>query len=384
MKKHTIEYIREIAKERGGKCLSTKYVNNGIKLKWQCGKGHTWNAPYGRIQKKMWCPTCSGKMKLTLAEMQQIAKSRHGKCLSKKYINSNTSMEWECNKGHCWKTSASNIRRGHWCYYCARITNGLKLRITLSEMQKIAESKGGHCLSNSCEGTLNKLKWKCMDGHIWKAIPSSIKAGSWCPFCKRTNESKCRFIIEQLLNTPLPKSRKIISPLELDGYSKKHHLAFEFQGEQHYKKAWYHKSQKEFKHQQKRDRKKLRLCQQNKIILLVIPHWEATTDNKLIKFIKTKLMDFGFHVNKKINWTSFAKYSSLLTQVCEIIKKKKGNLLDYKHVGNDVNSSNNIKVYIECQYGHLWQSTPYYLIKRGSWCRNCINRKYDDKLIINT
>jgi len=32
--------------------------------------------------------------------MQQVAKKRGGKCLSEKYVNAKTKLEWECRKGH--------------------------------------------------------------------------------------------------------------------------------------------------------------------------------------------------------------------------------------------------------------------------------------------
>jgi len=42
--KLTIKEMQEIAESRGGKCLSKEYVNNYTKLKWQCDEGHTWKA----------------------------------------------------------------------------------------------------------------------------------------------------------------------------------------------------------------------------------------------------------------------------------------------------------------------------------------------------
>jgi len=54
-KKLTIEEMQRIAESRGGKCLSEKYINNRTKLKWQCEKGHIWEA----APRRSWCPYCS-------------------------------------------------------------------------------------------------------------------------------------------------------------------------------------------------------------------------------------------------------------------------------------------------------------------------------------
>jgi hypothetical protein len=46
------------ANKKGGKCLSTVYVNSQTKLKWQCAKGHIWEAKPNTIQQGHWCKIC--------------------------------------------------------------------------------------------------------------------------------------------------------------------------------------------------------------------------------------------------------------------------------------------------------------------------------------
>ena len=39
--------MRELAQQKGGKCLSNKYINVDTKLRWKCGEGHIWESiPY--------------------------------------------------------------------------------------------------------------------------------------------------------------------------------------------------------------------------------------------------------------------------------------------------------------------------------------------------
>jgi len=52
------------AEENGGKCLSTKYINNKMKMHWKCAEGHTWESSFSNIKnRKRWCPDCCGYKK---------------------------------------------------------------------------------------------------------------------------------------------------------------------------------------------------------------------------------------------------------------------------------------------------------------------------------
>ena len=55
----TIEIIREMASQKGGKCLSEEFIKNQNKLKWQCKEGHIWDAPFNSIKSGSWCPVCN-------------------------------------------------------------------------------------------------------------------------------------------------------------------------------------------------------------------------------------------------------------------------------------------------------------------------------------
>ena len=115
----TLEEMQKLAKKRGGKCLSKGYENRITKLTWQCKEGHRWDAMPTHIKRGQWCPICAGTAPGTLEEMQEIAKKRGGKCLSKKYINSRAKLTWQCKEGHRWDALPSSIKQGHWCRFCA-------------------------------------------------------------------------------------------------------------------------------------------------------------------------------------------------------------------------------------------------------------------------
>ena len=97
----TIEEMQKIAKSHNGKCLSKKYVNTYTKLKWQCAEGHTWKTiPQSVKYAGHWCPKCPKSFTLTIDEMNKVAKKHNGKCLSRTYVNSQIKLKWQCEEGH--------------------------------------------------------------------------------------------------------------------------------------------------------------------------------------------------------------------------------------------------------------------------------------------
>ncbi|MBK7887147.1 MAG: hypothetical protein IPJ86_07560 [Bacteroidetes bacterium] len=116
--KLNIDIFKKFAKTKGGKCLSNSYVNVKTKLLWQCNKGHQWKAPGNLVRIcNTWCPFCAKNRKLSIKDMQSLAKSRGGKFLSKKY-EPIAKMKWQCKYGHIWLTTSNKIMRGHWCHVC--------------------------------------------------------------------------------------------------------------------------------------------------------------------------------------------------------------------------------------------------------------------------
>lgn len=58
------------------------------------------------------------KRRGTLQELKNIAKEKGGKCLSKEYHLSSTKYEFICRKGHKFWKNANNLKRGQWCKDC--------------------------------------------------------------------------------------------------------------------------------------------------------------------------------------------------------------------------------------------------------------------------
>ena len=84
-----------------------------------------------------------------------------------------------------------------------------------------------------------------------------------------------RQLFASAFGRPFIKVRpKFLEGLELDGYCEALKIAFEYDGEQHFKfPNWFHKSQEAFQKLQADDAKKTLLCEQHGIKLYRVPYW---------------------------------------------------------------------------------------------------------------
>jgi len=215
--------MKQIASERGGKCLSDKYVNNSTKILWRCAKGHEWSQRPADIVAGRWCPTCRGVKRVTIEDARETARHRGGRCLSKRLTNTESKLVWECREKHRWAATVRDVRSGRWCPRCGRRRAADAIRGSLEECSALAKQRGGQCLSTRYVNNSEHLKWRCSLGHIWKACWSSVSnGGSWCPDCgvkrradkQRGNLGECIAYAEsrggQCLSTRYVKSTEVM------------------------------------------------------------------------------------------------------------------------------------------------------------------------------
>jgi|2_EtaG_2_1085320.scaffolds.fasta_scaffold01284_10 hypothetical protein len=130
-----------------------------------------------------------GKSKYTIDDMRVIAVSRGGKCLSNKYINSQTHLEWECQCGHRWSAIPNNIKNGRWCPKCSRLSGDLKRREKIENVMLLAKDRDGELLSAKYNNAHEKLEWRCKENHIFFMSTHDVKSGRWCMKCSHEKKS---------------------------------------------------------------------------------------------------------------------------------------------------------------------------------------------------
>ena len=370
-----LKRMQQIARRHGGECLSKEYQNSQTKLRWRCKRGHEWEAVPNSIaphrgHKGSWCRLCAGRLPKgeMLQQLKQIAASRGGELLSKEYRDAKTHVRWRCANGHEWRAVPDSVKQGTWCPVC-----GGRFQLTLGRMREQAHSFGGKCLSKEYVNAGSSLLWRCVQGHEWKAKPSHVLDGHWCPICSSgISERICRALMERLTGFPFPKSRpkwlknKRGNQMELDGFSPSLNLAFEYQGRQHFKQvSLFHAHSGDLEKRQRDDEQKRRLCSEHGVKLLEItfhvPH------EKLQDYLTTALRKLNLRVLNTAHLETGQLgvwQSKVLEEMRSVAISRGGKLLSKFYINEST------KLEWVCKNGHRWKATPHN-IKHYSWCPVC-------------
>lgn len=115
--------MKRLASEKGGDCLSGQYLGSNIKLAWCCANaGHpSWMANPDGIARGGWCAECSpGTSTRSIDDARKEAQDKGGRCLSEKYLNNKDPMQWECGSAgkHVFTSSFNSVQQGQWCPMC--------------------------------------------------------------------------------------------------------------------------------------------------------------------------------------------------------------------------------------------------------------------------
>lgn len=305
--------------------------------------------------------------------------SKGGKVINiENYKNNTTKLNFKCNFNHEWSATWSNIKQGRWCPYCAK-----NKKLSLEFAKNVASKYQAKLLSTEYKNSKSKLHWQCKFNHLfWMNLNSINNKGNWCPNCSFwSSEEICRKIFNVIFNQSFNKKRPewLVNdsniPLELDGLSESkidgYHLAFEHQGEQHYKNSIFTKSLEKTIYN---DQLKLKLCNDNNIILIQIPQlFKLTKLKDLQKLIKNKCKlyidvsnyDFNQSVNLDKLYTSNENYYN---QIKNIIINNGGKLI------SDSVVNCRIKIQVICNNQHIFWISPNSL-KNKQWCSSCSHNK---------
>lgn len=244
--------------------------------------------------------------------------------------------------GYKWSTNADRLQQGKWCERCGKgmyTYNKVKYLMENVGLEKAGEK--GVLITPKNEKEFDELTHKFPPSRVplliecrlceykWSSNADRLQRKHWCPICSEGEfEQICRWYLEKILSfmyqskiifvkTQLSKvinfynisnyseaERELIHDLikhgHLDGYSifknekKTIEIAFEYNGEQHYKfLKYFHKVKADFTHQILRDKVKKKLCEENDIILLEFPYYidkKMKNSKKIQNYIVKELM----------------------------------------------------------------------------------------------
>lgn len=189
IKTKKLQEQKDLAAQRGGKCLSTEYINDKTKLQYECSKGHIFYIQPNCVKiKHQWCRKCFlEKPRLNesdnlfyLQRQQQIAQNKNCKLLSTEWKGNRSKYTYECSKGHIFSFRIFEKTDGCLCVKCKKIEENL---IKYNNHLQLVESKGGKLLSDKWLGTNVKHNYTCKNNHVFDMLPSDVISGHWCRFC---------------------------------------------------------------------------------------------------------------------------------------------------------------------------------------------------------
>ncbi len=385
--------MQKLAVLYGGKCLSDEYIDEHSPLEWMCKKGHRWESPYKVVNQGGWCVECSKKIKTNeqyLQEMIDIATKAGGNCLSKKYINNNTKLEFTCSENHIWMARPDKIKNGRWCPKCARKSVADLKRDNIQTFYKIAEKHGGKCLSQDYVNSNSRIEMECDKGHRWNSQAYVIKAGSWCPKCSYVKIGDAqRDSIEKFKAIALVKGGKCLSDKY---YNVKTKLDFECAkghkwtttGASINNGNWCHECAK----------KRVADFHRNTLEVYINAAKELGGKCLSAEYIdsKTKLQ---YQCAQGHTWYSVP--TSILQGhwcgICgqkETANKQRDNIETYQKIAEDKGgkclsakyTNAHGKLEFQCKSGHNWSAKAYH-VKQGGWCKIC-NAEERKKNVLKT
>ena len=375
----SIDEMRELAASKGGKCLSDAYVGNKSKLRWQCAKGHTWTAVPTSIKRGVWCPMCAGVARRSIDDMHELATAKGGKCLSDKYRGNKSKLRWQCSEGHVWEAIPNSIQQGQWCRDCAGKTPG-----TIEEMRELAESRGGKCLSVAYVNKETKLRWQCAEGHEWESSPGNINhLKSWCPICSQGNSERiCRDVFRQVFGAEFKKIKPIWlindrgNRMELDGFCEEFSLAFEYHGKQHYEHVGSFHRGKNDLARRKSDDEIKRALCKKNGVFLIEVPYTVEMDELPFFIIKAVTSSGKAFAMRDPEQVDVAAY--VLPERLREMQE-----LASAKGGKCLSTAyvnKETKLRWRCSQGHEWEATPGNIKNSGTWCLTCANANQGNSL----
>jgi len=157
------------------------------------------NIPLPKLKKKINWREFDISSTGDLEELKEIARLKGGECISSYWFGAREYYDFKCSEGHIFKATHNKIKgtpkrpRGTWCPKCKYKTlpqNQLKYTKTFLDLLAIKRGgDGSKCLSPKYLGYHKKHIWRCSKGHIFNARFDSIKGypskpnGTWCKIC---------------------------------------------------------------------------------------------------------------------------------------------------------------------------------------------------------
>jgi len=282
----TPQDYHDLATERGFKWLGPEVANVRTKTRWECPKGHKWEVMYSHVRQGSGCPHCSGLARKEPADYHDLATERGFKWLGPEVAKVRTKTRWECSKGHQWEAAYNYIQSDGSCPYCTVWANKTpqhhhNLATERGFKWLGPEVANGH--TKTWWECPKGHKWKMVYSYIQqgtgcprcrKPYKGELRIAEVLNGMGITHEQQ-RTFVSCKNSRPLPFDFYFV----LDG---KQYL-IEYQGQQHYHPVKYFGGARTLRATQKRDAIKAQFAKDNGYHLIVIPYTEYENIEQIVK-----------------------------------------------------------------------------------------------------
>ncbi len=303
-------------------------------------------------------------------------------------IRVNTKLNWCCK--HClyiFERSINGFSTSPWCPKCESNPNAkkyytgrIKSPVLLHELYRhYAEQRSGALLSKTYNGISGPLSWRCKAGHIFQLRPVDFQRGAWCGICTgsaRLGEEVVRCTLEQMFNVKFSKAHPTwlrgenSNRLQLDGYNEELKIAFEHQGDQHFRSgSIFVPSKAKLRSLMQRDETKRKICKARGITLIEVLDVPKVTKienvpNVIIKSLPKKLRERIVTTDIDFNKIYDRDRAKVIK---EIVKSRLGKVIKLPKL-----MYSEAKILVKCNNKNHSPFTPTISsLEMGSWCKSC-------------
>lgn len=290
--------IVKLAKDNGGDILTTEWLGTNAIYKCKLSNGYIVNRRGSILLNGQWPENIKVEAQVYYERIKELAIRNNGKILTPNWQGSTVKYQCLLSTGLIVERLGSALLNGYWTprskkpilpkdSFIKKQKEPPKVVVQVNRikiMNDLAEARGGRLLDTIWKGSEEFYNFEDSAGNKFRMRGKAGLRGSWSLKAGKTTEPLCRQIMESIFETNFPSRWDILTPeltgrpnnLELDGYSEKLNVAFEYQGfPSHWRQNHpnYHKTKV-------RDEAKVHACKLLGIKLIIIPPYNKNIFKK--------------------------------------------------------------------------------------------------------
>jgi very-short-patch-repair endonuclease len=180
VKKEKFRFLCEYFKQQDCELLENEYINNRITMKYKCHCNNISKISYNHFMNGHRCKKCSNKkFRLDFEFIKECFSKENYILLSKTYINSESPLEYMCDKGHLITNGYNSFKQGKRCLKCVNINQTFDIKF----VRKYFKENNCELISKVYQNCYSLLEFKCSCGILSTITFKRFKKGTRCHLC---------------------------------------------------------------------------------------------------------------------------------------------------------------------------------------------------------